>query len=105
MIKTRGIKKFLEKNVCFPRSVNYFQRCGVSRFLFASFISIAACLPNVAARDFWRLNSKTMQQHFDVKLKTLKSEKNIFIKKRKLQGHLLQKGFETDLIRGLIAKL
>ena len=34
-----------------------------------------------------------------LKLKTLKSEKNIFIKKRKLQDFLLQKGFETDLVR------
>ena len=48
---------------------------------------------------------KTLQQHFDAKLKTLKSEKNIFIKKRKLQDHLMQKGFESDLIRGLMAKI
>lgn len=48
---------------------------------------------------------KTLQQHFDTKLKTLKSEKNIFIKKRKLQDHLMQKGFESDLIRGLMAKI
>jgi len=33
------------------------------------------------------------------KWQTLKSEKNIFIKKRKLQDYLLQKGFEYDLIR------
>ncbi len=46
---------------------------------------------------------KTLQQHFDAKLKTLKSEKNIFIKKRKLQDYLMQKGFETDLIRNLMA--
>lgn len=48
---------------------------------------------------------KTLQQLFDTKLKTLKSEKNIFIKKRKLQDHLLQKGFESDLIKELIACL
>jgi regulatory protein len=35
----------------------------------------------------------------DAKLATLKSEKNIFIKKRKLQDFLLQKGFEIDLIK------
>lgn len=46
---------------------------------------------------------KTLQRLFDQKLKTLKSEKNIFIKKRKLQDHLLQKGFETELVRALIA--
>lgn len=33
------------------------------------------------------------------KLKTLKVEKNIFIKKRKLQDHLLRKGYETDLVK------
>ena len=45
---------------------------------------------------------KTLQKLFNQKLKTLKTEKNIFIKKRKLQDHLIQKGFETDLIRKLI---
>ena len=45
---------------------------------------------------------KTLQKLFDQKLKTLKIEKNIFIKKRKLQDHLIQKGFEADLIRKLI---
>jgi regulatory protein len=32
------------------------------------------------------------------KLQLLKSEKNIFIKKRKLRDHLLQKGYESALI-------
>ena len=45
---------------------------------------------------------KTLQKLFEEKLKTLKSEKNIFIKKRKLQDHLLQKGFESDLIREMM---
>ena len=45
---------------------------------------------------------KTLQRLFEEKLKTLKSEKNIFVKKRKLQDHLLQKGFESDLIREMI---
>jgi regulatory protein len=48
---------------------------------------------------------KTLVRLFEQKLKTLKAEKNIFIKKRKLQDHLMQKGFETDLIRKLIASL
>lgn len=48
---------------------------------------------------------KTLQKLAEQKLKTLKSEKNIFIKKRKLQDHLLQKGFETNLVRSLIAAL
>jgi regulatory protein len=39
------------------------------------------------------------------KLKLLKSEKNIFIKKRKLQDFLLQRGFENDLVREKIKAL
>ncbi len=47
--------------------------------------------------------NRTAQKIFEQKLKTLKAEKNVFIKKRKLQDHLMQKGFETDVIRKLIA--
>ncbi len=46
-----------------------------------------------------------LQKLFDQKLKTLKGEKNIFIKKRKLQDFLMQKGFETDLVRELLGNL
>ena len=42
---------------------------------------------------------KTFQKLTQQKLKSLKGEKNIFIKKRKLQDFLLQKGFETQLVR------
>jgi regulatory protein len=42
---------------------------------------------------------KTFQKLTEQKLKALKSEKNIFIKKRKLQDFLLQKGFESEMIR------
>ncbi len=49
--------------------------------------------------------SKTLQKLFDQKLKTLRSEKNIFIKKRKLQDHLLQKGFESSLVSSLVSKM
>lgn len=45
---------------------------------------------------------KVLQKHFEAKLKTLKSEKNIFIKKRKLQDYLMQKGFESNLIREMM---
>lgn len=48
---------------------------------------------------------KQAQKLFEQKLKTLKSEKNVFIKKRKLQDHLLQKGYETSLARELIAAI
>lgn len=42
--------------------------------------------------------TKTFYKLADQKLKTLMSEKNIFIKKRKLQDYLLQKGYESYLI-------
>lgn len=45
---------------------------------------------------------KQLQKLYEAKLKTLKSEKNIFIKKRKLSDHLMQKGYESGLIRSLI---
>lgn len=48
---------------------------------------------------------KVLVKFFEQKLKTLSREKNIFIKKRKLQDHLMQKGFELDLIRPLIASV
>jgi regulatory protein len=47
----------------------------------------------------------TLQKLFELKLKTLKAEKNIFIKKRKLQDHLMQKGFEANLVSALITKV
>ena len=45
--------------------------------------------------------SKTLYKLADLKLNSLKSEKNIFIKKKKLQDHLLMKGFPnlSHLIR------
>lgn len=47
---------------------------------------------------------KTLHRLAELKLKTLKSEKNLFIRKKKLQDHLLQKGYESDLIREAINK-
>ena len=49
--------------------------------------------------------NRTLQKLVEQKLKTLKAEKNIFIKKRKLQDHLMQKGFEAVLIQKLTAKI
>jgi len=46
---------------------------------------------------------KTLHKLYEQKLKTLGGEKNIFIKKRKLQDHLMQKGYETNLVSTLIA--
>jgi regulatory protein len=45
---------------------------------------------------------KTLQKLAEQKLKTLKGEKNIFIKKRKLQDYLLQKGYEGELVREVV---
>lgn len=48
---------------------------------------------------------RTARKLFDQKLRTLKSEKNIFIKKRKLQDHLIQKGYESALVNTLLGEL
>ena len=45
---------------------------------------------------------KTLQKLAEQKLKTLKGEKNIFIKKKRLQDYLLQKGYEGELVRELV---
>ncbi len=48
---------------------------------------------------------KTLQRHFSVKFKTLKSEKNIFTKKKKISAYLLNKGFEATLINDLLKSI
>ncbi len=60
---------------------------------------IKKALAAIDERDY----TKTLEKLFDQKLKTMKAEKNIFIKKRKLQDHLMQKGFETSVVSKLIA--
>ena len=40
----------------------------------------------------------TLQRLAEQKLQTLKTEKNIFVKKRKLMDHLRAKGYEPDLV-------
>ncbi|MEX0635517.1 MAG: RecX family transcriptional regulator, partial [Ferruginibacter sp.] len=45
---------------------------------------------------------KTLQKLANAKLLLLKNEKNIFVKKTKLKNYLLQKGFESNLLMGLI---
>lgn len=62
---------------------------------------IKKALAAIDERDY----TKTLEKLFEQKLKTLKAEKNIFTKKRKLQDHLMQKGFETALISKLISKV
>ncbi len=45
------------------------------------------------------------QNALEQKLKTLKTEKNIFVRKRKLQDFLLQRGFENDLVREAVNRI
>jgi regulatory protein len=45
---------------------------------------------------------KTLYKLGEGKLKLLKTEKNIFTKKKKLHDYLLQKGFESTLIQTVI---
>ncbi|MEI8053674.1 MAG: regulatory protein RecX [Bacteroidota bacterium] len=46
-----------------------------------------------------------LQKLFEAKLKTVRAEKNIYNKKRKLQNYLLQKGYESSLISELLQEL
>ena len=48
---------------------------------------------------------KTLQKLAVQKISTLKSEKNIFSKKRKLQDHLLAKGYEPGLVNNIINEM
>ena len=48
---------------------------------------------------------KTLKRLADKKMETLKSEKNVFIRKRKLSDYLLQKGFEYDLCSAIVREL
>ena len=48
---------------------------------------------------------KTLEKLFEKKQKIVKAEKNIFIKKQKIQSYLVQKGFETTLITSLLQKM
>jgi regulatory protein len=48
---------------------------------------------------------KTFEKLTEKKLKTLKSERNIFVKKRKLQDYLLLKGYESQLVIKEVGKI
>ncbi len=49
--------------------------------------------------------NKTFNTQADKKLQTLRSEKNIFIKKKKMKDYLQQKGFEIKLINDYLKAL
>ena len=59
---------------------------------------IKAALKVIDEMDY----ENTLQQLATAKLKTLKSEKNIFVKKSKLQQYLIHKGFEAGLISAIV---
>lgn len=61
---------------------------------------IKKALASIEEADY----ENTLTRLAALKLKTLKGEKNLFIRKKKLQDHLLQKGFENDLVSAIVNK-
>ena len=62
---------------------------------------IRKALKEIDNNEYQKAFSKLAEQ----KLKTLKQEKNIFIKKRKLQDFLMQKGYEREMITDAIKNM
>ncbi len=62
---------------------------------------IKKALTSISTSDY----NKTFFSVADKKLATLKSEKNIFIKKKKLKDFLQQRGFELKLINDYVKQL
>jgi len=58
-------------------------------------------LASIDADDY----EKTLEKLFEDKNASLRSEKNIFIKKQKIQAYLMQKGFEPNLISEYLKKM
>ncbi len=48
---------------------------------------------------------KTLHSLFEQKQASVKSEKNIFVKKQKIRSFLMQRGFEPQLISGLLQNM
>ena len=63
--------------------------------------SIKKGLKEISDADY----KKTLQKLAEQKLKTLKSEKNIFSRKKKVQDYLLQKGYEGERVREVMNNL
>jgi regulatory protein len=61
---------------------------------------IKKALASINNTDYIKVLNKLAEQ----KLKMLRGEKNIFIRKKKLQDHLLQKGYESDLVKEIVNK-
>jgi regulatory protein len=62
---------------------------------------IRKALTSISTTDY----NRTFNSIADKKLATLKSEKNIFIKKKKIKDHLQRKGFEIKLINDYLKAL
>jgi regulatory protein len=62
---------------------------------------IQKALASINEADYRNTAMKIINQ----KLLTLKAEKNQYIKSRKLQLYMLQKGFETDLVNECLSQL
>lgn len=58
-------------------------------------------LKEIAENDY----RKTLQKLASAKWKTLKAEKNVFLKKSKISTYLLQKGYESNLINEILLTL
>ena len=63
--------------------------------------SIKQAMKEIADADY----KKTLQKLIEQKLKTLKTEKNIFSKKKKLRDYLLQKGYEGELVMEMVNEM
>ena len=62
---------------------------------------IKKALASIPETDYQR----TLQKLFEEKLRSLRSEKNMFTRKWKIQDHLLQKGYESNLVSVLVARI
>ena len=62
---------------------------------------IRKALASIEEEDY----EKTFQKLAKEKLRLLKSEKNIFIKKKKLQNYLVGKGYEFEMIGGFLKEI
>jgi regulatory protein len=63
------------------------------------------CIKNALKEIYVPDYNKILKKLAEQKLKTLKGERNILIKKKKLQDYLLQKGFESELVREVVRDL
>jgi regulatory protein len=68
---------------------------GVSEFC------IKKALSSIAEEAY----QEKLLEIFEKKIQVLKTEKNLFTKKKKLQSYLLQKGYEGERVGKLLAKL